>query len=310
MTTSVALIGARGYVGAELLALLADHPGFELAFAASRSLEGETVPGFDLQFENLAPADAAHRRADVWVLALPNGLAPEWVEAIGQDATILDISADHRFTDTWVYGLPERNRHRIRGARRVANPGCYATGAQLGLGPLRDANLLAGPPHVFGVSGYSGAGSTPNPRNDPDHLRDNLLPYALTNHTHEREISRHLEHEVFFSPHVAPFFRGITLTISAPLHRPCDEEALASLYGNAYGDEPFVTLSDKAPEVRDACGTDGVYIGAFSADREGRRAAFVVTLDNLRKGAATQALQNLNLTCGYPEGSGLMEGSP
>jgi N-acetyl-gamma-glutamyl-phosphate reductase len=292
-------------VGAELLGLIAGHPRFELAFASSRSLAGEPVPGFDQAFTTVTPATAAGHHADVWVLALPNGLAPTWVAALGR-SIVVDISSDHRFDDGWIYGLPERNRGVITGARRVANPGCYATGAQLGVGPLADEGLLSGPPHVFGVSGYSGAGSTPNPRNDPDRLQDNLLPYALTNHTHEREISRHVGHEVFFSPHVAPFFRGITLTISAPLSRTVSLADVVEIFGATYADEPLVNVVEDAPEVRDAAHQHGVTIGGFSLDRDSRRLAFVVTLDNLLKGAATQALQNLNLTCGYPETQGIL----
>lgn len=302
---SVALIGARGYTGAELLSLLANHSGFSLAFASSRSLAGEPVPGFDIPFESLAPADVVDRQADAWVLALPNGLAAQWVEAIGDGPVIVDISADHRFDDAWIYGQPERNRGLLRGARHIANPGCYATGAQLGVGPLADAGLLAAPPHVFGISGYSGAGSTPNPRNDPDRLRDNLLPYKLTNHTHELEISRHVGHEVFFSPHVAPFFRGITLTISAPLSEALTVDQLRELYTSTYEGEPLVKVVEEAPEVRDASGRHEVEIGGFHVDRDGRRAVLVATLDNLLKGAATQALQNLNLACGFNELEGI-----
>lgn len=304
MTISVALVGARGYVGAELLSLLVDHAGFELGFAASRSLAGEPVPRFHQSFVAMEPADARTRRADVWILALPNGLAAQWVAEIG-DAVIVDVSSDHRFDDSWVYGLPERNRGVIVGARRVANPGCYATGAQLGVGPLVDECLLAAAPHIFGVSGHSGAGSTPNPRNDPDRLRDNLLPYSLTDHMHEREIARHVGHEVFFTPHVAPFFRGITLTISAPLAAPISVGLLRELFADTYVAEPLVEVVGEIPEVRDAANHHGVRIGGFCVDPAGRRAAFVVTLDNLLKGAATQAVQNLNLTCGYPELEGI-----
>ncbi len=305
MTTSVALIGARGYVGAELLSLLAGHRGFDLAFASSRSLAQQPVPGFDQTFRTVTPESVADNPADVWVLALPNGLAPEWARALGEDAIIIDISADHRFDDGWVYGLPERNRGAILGARRVSNPGCYATGAQLGLGPLVDAGFVSAPPHVFGVSGYSGAGSTPSPKNDPVRLRDNLLPYALTNHTHEREISRHVGHEVFFSPHVAPFFRGITLTLSVPLVGGVAEADVVDAFQRAYAVEPLVDVVADVPEVRDAALHHGVRIGGISMDRDGRRVALVVTLDNLFKGAATQALQNLNLTCGYSELEGI-----
>src|SRR4029079_689307 len=140
-----------------------------------------------------SPEDVAGEKLDAYVLALPNGASGAYVEAIAAarpDLVIVDLSADHRFTSSWVYGQPERKRAEIRGARHIANPGCYATAMQLALAPL--VPLLEGPANVFGVSGYSGAGTTPSPRNDPEALRDNLMPYALVGHMHEREVTRHV----------------------------------------------------------------------------------------------------------------------
>jgi hypothetical protein len=165
----------------------------------------------------MSPEAVAAWPVDVVVLALPNGHAPAYAALARPDVVVIDLSADHRFDPAWVYGLPERTRDRVANARRIANPGCYATGIQLGLGPLLPH--LAGPPHVFGVSGYSGAGTTPSPRNDPARLHDNMLPYALTGHVHEREASAQLGRPVHFMPHVGAWFRGISLTISAPLAR-------------------------------------------------------------------------------------------
>ncbi|MDX1381350.1 MAG: N-acetyl-gamma-glutamyl-phosphate reductase, partial [Xanthomonadales bacterium] len=234
----VVVIGARGYTGSELLPLLWRHPDLELQAVASRSAAGQavadSVPGLDgcsLLFSDITPGSLARHVADAYVLALPNGQAAEYVaaiDALGNDAVVVDLSADHRFDDAWVYGQPERFRERISGARRIANPGCYATGMQLALAPLIDR--LQAPPVVFGVSGYSGAGSTPSRKNDPDVLRDNLLPYALADHVHEREVSRHLGHEVRFLPHVAPFFRGISLTVSVLIDPPMEPDELEALY--------------------------------------------------------------------------------
>lgn len=302
MTLRVGLVGARGYVGAELIALLAGHPGLELAFAASRQGVGEAVAGAPgLRMDALTPETVAGWGADAVVLALPNELTRAYVPMIAADTVIVDLSADHRFDPTWVYGLPERGRARIVGARRIANPGCYATGMQLGLAPL--LGLLAGPPQVFGVSGYSGAGTTPSPRNDPARLRDNLLPYALIGHLHEREVAHQLGHPLHFTPHVASFFRGISLTIAAPLKRPETAASLLARYREAYAGEPLVAVGAEIPEVARAAGRHGVCIGGFAA--EGARAVLVVTLDNLLKGAATQALQNLNLALGLAEGLGV-----
>jgi N-acetyl-gamma-glutamyl-phosphate reductase len=298
----VGLAGARGHVGAELIALLAGHPGLELAFAASRQGVGEAVAGAPgLRMQELTPEAVAGWQADAVVLALPNALAREYVAGIPARTVIVDLSADHRFDPAWVYGLPERGRAAIVGARRIANPGCYATGMQLGIGPLLGA--LAGPPQVFGVSGYSGAGTTPSPRNDPARLRDNLMPYALIGHMHEREVSHQLGRAVHFMPHVASFFRGISLTISMTLVRPETPASLLARFREAYEKEPLVAVGADIPEVAAAAGRHGVSIGGFAT--EGQRAVLVVTLDNLLKGAATQALQNLNLALGLPEGLGV-----
>ncbi|AKT40156.1 N-acetyl-gamma-glutamyl-phosphate reductase [Chondromyces crocatus] len=307
----VGLVGARGYTGAELVRLLEAHPRFHLAFASSRQGKGKPLSSLcegaetALLVEELGPADVAARGSAgvaAVILAMPNGQAAAYVEAIegaGAEAIVVDLSADHRFDARWAYGLPELGRAKLGAARRIANPGCYATGAQLGIAPAR--GLLSGPPHVFGVSGYSGAGTTPSDKNDPEKLRDNLMPYALTGHIHEREIAHGLGIEVFFTPHVAPFFRGITLTISMPLAAPVSVEALRALYLEAYAAEPLVQVQDEIPLVRDAAGRHGVTIGGITVDAAGRRAVVVVTLDNLLKGAATQALQNLNLACSLPE---------
>jgi N-acetyl-gamma-glutamyl-phosphate reductase len=241
------------------------------------------------------------------VLAVPNGVADQWARAIAAahpDAVIVDLSADHRFDDEWEYGLPELNRESIAGARHIANPGCYATAGMLGLWPLRAR--LVGTPSLFGVSGYSGAGRTPSPRNDPQALRDNLVPYKLGGHVHELEVSRHLGYDVRFMPHVAAFFRGISMTISAELDTPTSPDELLSVYAAAYANEARIRVSADIPEVRQVVHTPNAHIGGFTVDaREPRRITLVSVLDNLSKGAASQALQNLNLALGLDERSGL-----
>ena len=309
---SVGVLGARGHVGAELLPLLARHPGVRVAGLGSRALAGRRVadelPGvaLDLVYADLDPASAAALELDAWVLALPNGEAGAYVARIAAhrpDTILVDLSADYRFDDGWTYGLPERNRAAISIARRITNPGCYATGIQLAVAPFLD--VLDGAPHVFGVSGYSGAGTSPSPRNDPVQLRDNLMPYALTGHLHEREASRHLGRAIRFVPHVAPFFRGITLTIALDFARPLSAEEGRARLAAAYSEEPLVRLSDEAPLVRNAARRHELSLGGYSVGDGGRRAVLVATLDNLLKGAATQALQNLNLTSGQPELMGI-----
>jgi len=308
----VGIVGARGHVGAELIRLIAGHPHLELAFVSSRELAGERVAdhvaGYagDLRYAALEPAAVAAQRADAIVLALPNGKAAPFVAAIDRDdprSIVVDLSADHRFNDEWYYGLPELTRKSYSGQRRISNPGCYATAMQLAIAPVKDH--LAGPPVCFGVSGYSGAGTTPSERNDPEKLRDNLMPYALVYHTHEREVSRHLGAAVQFLPHVAAHFRGITMTVNLPLDGKLTEAAAKARYTDFYRGEPLIRVVDEAPWVSRIAHAHRVEIGGFVMTPEADRLVVVATLDNLLKGAATQALQNLNLALGCDEWEGI-----
>ncbi|MEO1015310.1 MAG: N-acetyl-gamma-glutamyl-phosphate reductase [Pseudomonadota bacterium] len=309
----VGLIGARGHTGRELIRLIAGHPKFMLAYASSREFAGRPVSDVapedkdECLFENLGPEEAAKRRADAVFLALPDGAGAPFVEAFDRLApqrVLIDLSADRRFDAEWAYGLPEVNRAAIDGARRIANPGCYATAAQLALAPIADR--LAGAPSVFGVSGYSGAGSTPNPRNDPAALADSVIPYALVGHKHEREVSHRLGRDVRLSPHVHPAFRGLIATVHAPLDEALSQEAARSLYDERYQDEALVEVRDAPPTLKDGAGLAGAIVGGVVASDDGRHLAAVCALDNLLKGAATQALQNLNLAFGLPETLGIL----
>lgn len=300
MKKTLGLIGSRGYVGRELSTLVEGHGELDLRLAVS-------------QRDGQSAADVAATALDAYVLALPNGTSEPYVEAIGKarpDAVIVDLSADHRFAPSasgWIYGQPERNRAALRDARaprRIANPGCYATAAQLALAPL--VPLLEGPAHVFGVSGYSGAGTTPSPKNDPEALRDNLMPYSLTGHVHEREVATQLGCRVFFVPHVAPFFRGLTVTVSVALARATTKDELTARFADAYGGEPMVAFQEAIPLVRDIAEKHGAVIGGLAVSDDGRHAVVVATLDNLLAGAATQALRNVNLALGFPENRGVL----
>lgn len=217
--SKVALIGARGYTGQALINLINAHPNMDLRHVSSRELAGKKLEGYDKReiiYENLSPDDvrrmASNGDIDCWVMALPNGVCKPFVDAVDQGADkgglIVDLSADYRFDPSWTYGLPELvNRSTIARATRIANPGCYATAAQIGIAPL--VPHLAGQPTVFGVSGYSGAGTKPSPKNDVNILTNNIVPYSLTDHIHEREISAQLGTSVAFIPHVAVWFQGI-----------------------------------------------------------------------------------------------------
>ncbi len=305
----VGLLGGRGYAGEELLRLLARHPRFRLAYAASASLAGAKITQVypDLEFDGtfVTPEEALTRPADLVVLALPNGRATELAAAL-DGVKVLDLSADHRFNPDWAYGLTEHHREAVTGAARVANPGCYATGAQLALAPL--AAQFAAAPVVFGVSGYSGAGRRPSPRNDPERLADNLLPYSLTGHVHEREISAQLGRPVRFMPHVASFFRGISLTCAVELEGRTSVAELDRRYRDFYRAAPLIDITAEPPEVRGLANTPRAAIGGFAVDARDRRSVTLVCcLDNLLKGAASQAMQNLNLMCGLDELEGIAD---
>ncbi|MFQ5522573.1 MAG: N-acetyl-gamma-glutamyl-phosphate reductase [Acidimicrobiia bacterium] len=300
---SVGVVGARGHTGAELLRLLANHPSVEVAFAASRSLAGQPVPGISgLTLSPPDPETVAGLDLDVVFLALPDGVGGPYTEALDPGTVVVDISADHRFDDDWVYGLPELNRDKIAGARRIANPGCYATVMQLALAPF--LHRLDGVPAVFGVSGYSGAGTTPSPRNNPERLTDNLMPYKLVGHNHEREATRFLGRPVRFMPHVHPAFRGLLVTAHIPVDSPMTADEARTVLAGRYIDEPLVEVIGGIPELRDGAGLTGVILGGVRVSDDGRNVVVVGVEDNLLKGAAVQALQNLNLALGLPELAG------
>jgi N-acetyl-gamma-glutamyl-phosphate reductase len=308
----IGLVGARGYVGAELIRLIASHPRFELGFVSSRERAGQRLADHEasvageLRYVSLDATQAAGQGADALVLALPNGMASDFVaevDAQSPGTVVVDLSADYRFDAAWHYGLPELTRAAAPGATRISNPGCYATAMQLAIAPMREH--LAGPVQCFGVSGYSGAGTSPSDKNDPDKLCDNLMPYALTGHIHEREVTRQLGHPVEFMPHVAPHFRGITLTANLHLAQGHDLDSVQHAYSRLYRDEPLVRVVSEAPWVSHIAGKHHAEVGGFTLSGDGRRLVVVCTLDNLLKGAATQALQNLNLAFGLPETMGI-----
>ena len=303
-----AILGARGYVGVELIQLLDDHPKAELTAVYSRSYAGQlvhqVVDGFSdhqLVYETGDFAQLAEMDLDVLYVALPDGLAAKhqtlWQQMCPK-TLIIDLSADHRFDDGWVYGQPETNAAALSGARLIANPGCYATGMQLGLRPLLPYLLPADQdvPTAFGVSGYSGAGTNPSDKNDVQRLTDNLLAYKPTDHTHEREVGHVLGHTIRFMPHVAVHFRGIHLTLSGKLNMALTADEVQQLFITFYADHPLIQIQQSAPEIQQVAGHHEVIIGGFACSvAEPGHLVWNVCLDNLLKGAATQAVQNMNL---------------
>ncbi|KAF2017367.1 bifunctional acetylglutamate kinase/N-acetyl-gamma-glutamyl-phosphate reductase [Aaosphaeria arxii CBS 175.79] len=311
----VALIGARGYTGQALIDLLNRHPNMDLRHVSSRELAGKQLEGYtkrNITYENLSPEDvkkmAEKGEIDCWVMALPNGVCQPFVDAVNEagnpETVIVDLSADYRFDSSWTYGLPELvDRRKLSNATRIANPGCYATAAQLGIAPLLE--FVGGQPTVFGVSGYSGAGTKPSPKNDVKNLENNLIPYSLVGHIHEKEISAQLGTDVAFIPHVASWFQGISHTISIPLNRTMTSRDIRNLYQDRYAGEKLVKITGESPLVKAISGKHGVEIGGFAVHGSGKRVVVNATIDNLLKGAATQCLQNMNLALGYGEYEGI-----
>ncbi|RVD87642.1 uncharacterized protein DFL_001862 [Arthrobotrys flagrans] len=315
----VALVGARGYTGQALISLINKHPYLSLSHVSSRELAGQRLQGYDkadIHYSNLNVEDIKKMQendeVDAWIMALPNGVCKPFVDGIVAgggarepgSSLIVDLSADYRFDDSWTYGLPELiKREKIAQATRIANPGCYATAAQLAISPLLDN--IAGSPTIFGVSGYSGAGTKPSPKNDVENLTDNLVAYSLTDHIHEREISRQLGVDVGFMPHVAVWFQGIHHTINIPLRKEMTSREIRNLFQDRYAGEKLVKVVGEAPSVKKISGKHGVEIGAFAVHSSGKRVVVCATIDNLLKGAATQCLQNMNLALGYDEFEGI-----
>ncbi|KAF8676994.1 Acetylglutamate kinase [Rhizoctonia solani] len=333
----VALIGARGFTGQALISLLANHPSLTLSHVSSRELAGQRLPGYsksEVTYSNLSTSDiermAKEGEVDAFVMALPNGVCKPFVDAIdrgnkegSRESVVVDLSADYRFegANGWVYGLPELyNRESLKGAKRVSNPGCYATSTQLLLAPLLPYLALGTVPTVFGISGFSGAGTKsgqkdpaiPIPKVPGESLNGGIRPYALTDHIHEREAGHHLSTispmTVAFTPSVAPWFSGILSIASVPLAKPLRASEIWDLYKHRYEHEKLVRIKEPTEgvvELGDVENNHGWVIGGVQVGSSGSRVVVTGGLDNLLKGAATQCLQNLNLALGYDEHAGI-----
>ena len=308
----IGLVGGRGYVGQEIIRGLAGHPRLKLACVASSSMAGQTIAAEYPEWESLGltfvasdPEILAQQDIDVWILTLGNGEAKPFADRLAKTgAKLIDVSADFRCDPNWQYGLTEVFSRQIAVSSRVANPGCYATGVQLALWPVRQ--WLVEPAFAFGVSGYSGAGRKPSPRNDPQRLADNLMPYHLTGHLHEMEIERHLGRHVRLLPQVAEFFRGISLTVSFQLDQALTVEQMHGRYRQFFEGQPLLNYDEAIPEIAQVRNTPFCRVGGLARDpRDATRWIIVSVLDNLSKGAATQAIQNVNLMCGFDHQLGI-----
>ena len=246
---------------------------------------------------------------DVVFLARPPGESHAFgTELLELGTQVVDLGSDFR-VDGWTYGMPELHRESIRVARAVANPGCYATAAILGLAPLAAAGLIDGPVHLDGKSGVTGAGRSPSEKTHLPELYNGITPYSVTGHRHLAEIEQELSSvagstlAATFVPHLLPTSRGLLVTAHVRLVQPLDQADVDDLYRARYDGEPFVQLGG-LPAPQRLAGTNVCWINAWVDERTGS-VLVESALDNLVKGAAGQAIQNANIMLGIDERAGL-----
>ncbi len=334
----VGIVGGTGYTGVELLRLLAQHPGVELKAITSRGEAGTAVADMfpslrgrvTLKFED--PKTAQLDRCDVVFFATPHGVAMEQTPALlAAGVRVIDLAADFRIKDLgewekWyrlkhtapalveeaVYGLPEVNRDKIRMARVVANPGCFATSVQLGFLPLLESGLID-PTHLIAdaKSGVSGAGRKAEVHTLFSEASDNFKAYAVPGHRHLPEIVENLKRatgqpvNMVFVPHLTPMVRGIHATLYARIAQEADFQAL---YERRYEREPFVDVlpAGSHPDTRSVRAANMCRI-AVHRPAGGDTLVVLSVIDNLVKGAAGQAVQNMNIMFGLDECAGLSQ---
>ncbi|BDZ71611.1 N-acetyl-gamma-glutamyl-phosphate reductase [Methanobacterium petrolearium] len=322
----VAIIGASGYTGGELLRFLDVHSKVEVVAATSRQYADTPIRkvhphlhDLDLNFLDKSPSDLD---VDLAFTATPHGasmnIVPELVE---KGIKVVDLSGDYRFDDIaiyekWyglkhkkpleaVYGLPEMYREEIKRAYLVANPGCYPTGAILAGIPLVK-NGITDTLIADSKSGVSGAGINPTPVTHYPNIGDNLVPYAVTTHRHMPEIQEKLQKygnvRVSFTPHLIPAIRGIITTLHCFPNKEITPSEVQEIYKEEYQNEPFIRVLEEGeiPRLSSVRGSNFCHIGCFEIDENGRLVV-ISAIDNLVKGASGVAVQNMNLMCGFPE---------
>jgi N-acetyl-gamma-glutamyl-phosphate reductase len=305
----IAIAGASGYTGMEAMRYLLAHPDFRVTELYGESSAGKRFdaiyPAFkgycDLEIRDIATLGAT--RAKGLVLALPHGESAKQVgvlDAAGFSGKIMDIGSDHRLNGTsgFVYGIVELNRDAIRGADRVANPGCFASALQLGAFPLTRGGLVE---RIFatGITGSSGSGAGASSTVHYSTRYSNFKAYKVFEHQHMAEVAQFVDRPIHFVPVSGPVVRGIWMTLSGQMTTDAD---VAALLASAYSNHPFIRLREGLPELKPVLGTPFTDIGVM---QQGRTFAIGVAIDNLGKGAAGQAVQNLNLMFGLPEDAGL-----
>ncbi|MFI7678881.1 N-acetyl-gamma-glutamyl-phosphate reductase [Actinophytocola sp. NPDC049390] len=331
MTIRIAVGGASGYAGGELLRLLLGHPEAEIGALTAGGNAGTALGAHQPHLLPLADRVLAETTPeqlsghDVVFLALPHGHSAEIAARLGPDTLVIDCGADHRLENaadwtrwyggehagTWPYGLPELPGHREKlvGAKRVAVPGCYPTGASLALAPAFAAGIVEPDVVIVSVSGTSGAGKSLKPHLLGSEVMGSASAYGVGGaHRHTPEIAQNLGRiagekvAVSFTPVLAPMPRGILTTASAPLTADVDPD---EVYRKAYADEPFVhVLENSWPATAATLGSNAVQLRA-TVDRDAGRLVVVAALDNLTKGTAGAAVQSMNIALGLPEATGL-----
>jgi N-acetyl-gamma-glutamyl-phosphate reductase len=324
----VAIAGATGYAGQELVRILARHPAVTLTAAMSSGATSTPRPLPALARiwdEPVVPLDIDRlvRDADVVMLALPERASAELApQLLSRGVRVIDLSGAFRIRadadrQRWypataslppgtVYGLTEGHQDAIREARLVSNPGCYPTAALLALEPLQRAGLLTGPIVVDAKSGISGAGKTPSDRTHFSENHGSVAAYAVFSHRHTAEIEQELGTTVTFVPHLVPLDRGILETIYTSLKPGTTAQQVGDVLTAAYAEAPFVRLTgNQLPEIKHVAHTNFCDIG-WTVDQQGARIVLVAVIDNLVKGAAGSAVQNLNVMLGIDERTGLL----
>lgn len=298
------IVGATGYVGSELVRWLLAHPAVRVECVVSRSRTGplsDPVPGLlgltDLELEPFDPARLAE--LDVVFLATPHGAARPLADQLDVPL-LIDCSTDHRHAPGWVYGVPEYAD--LRGARRIAAPGCFATAINLALAPLVAAGALTGPVQVCAATGSTGSGASPSSGTHHPLRFANMRAYKVLQHQHVPEVRAFLATlgeapDIHFVPVSAPVDRGILATCFATLARDLDA---AALFREATASMPFVRLRSGTPELRLVRGTGFCDLSVYQDDRQ---VVVLSAIDNLGKGAAAQAVQCLELALDLPGGT-------
>jgi len=333
----IAIVGASGFTGSELARLLARHPQVEIVAITSESHTGKSFSDLHPQFFGIldiplvSAESVSHAEVDIIFLALPHKVSMEYVAKWKNNtAKIIDLSGDFRLStpavykdwyqkehtypegfENAVYGLPELFADQISNASLVANPGCYPTASILALAPLSTAGIVEADSVIIDAkSGLTGAGIKASEATHFSNVNENFKAYGIGVHRHTIEIEEQLSglansnFTIQFTPHLLPVDRGILVTAYAKIKNSVNQEKLDDIYKEYYGDKPFVRLRNSPPGIKDVRGSH--YCDIFPTwDERTQRVIIIAAIDNLLKGAASQAVHNMNLMLGLEESTGL-----